>query len=448
MKIVLYTTNSEFPDNTIYNKEYPARDKIWDEIAEKYNEHEIIFVTKFPSSFVFLDSDKGEFINLPKKVKFEVLPPIASNEEFADKIYNLKPDVAIDISVHSFNNDWGTLANSIVGDILRKKGIKVASNSIDTALTFFNKWYTHVSLKEKGFNVPNAVYINYNLLNTDKELPEITAVNQYKEYVFYNIKNLKFPIVIKSITGTTSVGVYVAKTFEDACNYLNSNTGKSDFIAEEFITGTEYGIEIRGIDGNYEVTFPYLLSSGDDGVTHPLSNIKLGPVTNEKKFDLIGLQKEMLRLANEYKICVNAQVDLIYDGQKFYILEINLRYSGLTPIICLAKGIYQFETYIDYALQFAGEKTEQNNQEEKYSIHFKLNNPKHEQIEELAKINHVKNINVVESPAICYYCMIFGGFNTIFELLEETKKLQEKFSDIIDYSIIEVIEKNIDNFIQ
>ena len=447
MRIVLYTTNSEFPDNTTCNKEYPDRSKIWDEIAEKYKEHEIIVVTKFPASYVFLDSNKGKFVNLPQKVKFEVLPPKANNQEFADKIYDLKPDVVVDISVHSFNNDWGTLANSIVGDILRKKGIKVASNSINTALTFFDKWHTHVSLKEKGFNVPNAVYINYNLLNTDKELPEVTAVNQYKEYVFYEIKSLKFPIIIKSITGTISAGVYIAKTYEDACDFLNSNTSKSDFIAEEFIEGTEYGIEIRGIDGNYEVNFPYLLSSGNDGVTHPLSNIKLGPVTNEKKFDLTGLKKEMLRLANEYKICVNAQIDLIYDGQEFYILEINLRYSGLTPIICFSKDIYQFETYIDYAIQFAGKKTEQKNQKEKYSIHFKLKNPKHEQIEELARINHVKNILVVESPEICYYCVIFGGFDTIFELLEEIKILQKNFSDIIDYSIIEMIKKNMDDFI-
>ena len=446
MRIVLYTTNSEFPDITTYNIEYPDRGKIWDDIATKYKEHEIIVVTKVPSSYIFLDSDKGKFINLPKKVKFEVLPPKASNEEFAEKIYDLKPDVVIDISLHSFNNDWGTLGNSIVGDILRKKGIKIASNSINSALIFFDKWLTHVSLKEKGFNVPNAIYINYNLLNTDKESPELTAVNQYKEYIFYKLKSLKFPIIIKNVAGTSSFGVYLAKTFEDACNYLNSNTSKSDFIAEEFIKGKEYGIEIRGVNGNYEVTMPYLLSSENDGVTHPLSNIKLGPVTNEKKYDLTSLKKEMLRLAKEYKICVNAQVDLIYDGQDFYIIEVNLRYSGLTPIICFAKNICQFEMYIDYAIKFAGNNTESENQKEKYSIHFKLKNPKREQIEELSKINHVKNLLIVESPEICYYCIILSGFDTIFELLEETKKIQEKFPDIIDYSVIEIIKENIDDF--
>lgn len=148
----------------------------------------------------------------------------------------------MDISLHSFNNDWGTLANSIVGDILRERGIKVASNSVNTALTFFNKWYTHTSLKEKGFNVPNAIYINYNLLNTDKETPDWTAVNQYKEYVFHEIKKLKFPIIIKSVTGTNSAGICIAKTLEDVDNFLNSNSAKTDFIAEEFIKGREYGV--------------------------------------------------------------------------------------------------------------------------------------------------------------------------------------------------------------
>ena len=133
MKIVLYSTNSEFPDETIYNKEYPNRSKIWDDIANKYLEHEIIVVTKFPASYEFLDSAKGKFVNYPEKVKFEILPAKINNEEFADKICTLKPDVAIDISLHSFNNDWGTLANSIIGDILKSRGVKVASNSINTA---------------------------------------------------------------------------------------------------------------------------------------------------------------------------------------------------------------------------------------------------------------------------------------------------------------------------
>ena len=443
MKIVIYTTNSEIPNESTYNKEYPERSKIWDYIAEKYEKHEIVVVTKFPASYVFLDTDQGKFINLPKRVKFEILLPKASNEEFADKIYSLNPDVVIDVSLHTFNHDWGSLANSIVGDMLRKKGVKVVSNSINTALTFFNKWNTYISLKEKGFNVPNAVYVNYNLLNTDKEIPGLTAVNQYKEYVFYEIKKLKFPIIIKSVTGTNSVGMCIAKTFEEASDFLNSSSSKSDFIAEEYIKGREYGIEIRGIDGHYDVTSPFLLISGNDGVTHPLSNIKLGPVTNEKSYDLIELKNEMLRLANEYKTCINAQVDLIYDGKKFYILEINLRCSGLTPLTCCASQIKQFETYIDYALKYLGEKTEPNNQKEKYSIHFKLKNPKREELEEIANTNHIDNLMVIESPDFNYYSVVFGGFDTIFELLEKTKLLQEKYKDLIDYSIIESIEKNI-----
>ena len=446
MKVVLYSTNSEFPDGTAYNKEYPDRSKIWDDIAKKYEEHEIMVVTKFPASYEFLDLAKGKFVNFPKKVKFEILSVETNNEEFADKICSLKPDIAIDISLHSFNNDWGTLANSIIGDILKNRGVKVASNSIKTALTFFNKWNTHTILKEKGFNVPNAIYINYNLLNTDKELPELTAVNQYKEYIFHEIKKLKFPIIIKSITGTNSSGIFIAKTFEDICNFLNSDIAKTDYIAEEFINGKEYGVEIRGIDGNYYVTPPFLLSSGKDGVTHPLSNIKLGPVTNAKNHDLIELKKEMLRFANEFKTCVNAQLDLIYDGKKYYILDVNLRCSGMTPLTCSSNGVEQLENYVEYALQYAGEKIEQKNQEEKYSINFKLNNLKTERIEELARINHIDNIVVIKSSEFSYYSVVFGGFNTIFELLEETKKLQEKFSDIIDYSIIESIEKNIDDF--
>ncbi len=35
MKIVIYSANSSFSDKTIYDKEYPSRSEIWDEIAKK-----------------------------------------------------------------------------------------------------------------------------------------------------------------------------------------------------------------------------------------------------------------------------------------------------------------------------------------------------------------------------------------------------------------------------
>ena len=155
----------------------------------------------------------------------------------------------------------------------------------------------------------------------------------------------------------------------------------------------------------------------------------------------------MLRLAKEFKICGHAQVDLIYDGEEFYIIEVNLRWSGMTRITCSAKGINQFEMYLDCALQYAGEKIEKKNNKEKYCIEIKLNNPKWEQIEELAKNKNISDIIVIESSKFCFYCVVFGGFDTVFELLEETKALQRNFSDIIDYSSIKNIEENIDEFI-
>ena len=447
MKIVLYSSYSLFPDETMYTKEYPDRAQMWDNIAKKYKEHKIIIVTKIPASYIYLDSNGKKFEKFPKNVEFKLLPSEANTEEMADTIYALQPDIAIDISLHSFGCDWEILANSVVGEILKEKGVTVASNTVNSALTFFNKWETYTALKKKGFNVANGIYINNNLLNADKDMTEVIAVNQYREYIFHEIKKLKFPIVIKCITGTNSSGIYIAKTLEEARNYLVSNNLNSDFIAEEFIKGKSYGVEIRGIDGNYDITSPFLLNS-EEGVTQPLDNIRIGPVTNESKYNLTKLHNEMLRLAKEFEICGHAQVDLIYDGKEFYIIEVNLRWSGMTRLTCVSKQINEFEMYLDCALQHVGEKIEKKDDKEKYSIEIKLNNPKKEQIEELAGIKNINDILVIESSQFCFYCVIFGGFDTIYELLEETKTLQKRFSNIIDYSIIENIEKNIEDFMR
>jgi len=445
MKIVLYSAYSEFPNESMYTKEYPDRVEMWEKIGEKYKEHEIIIVTKIPASYIYLDFNGKNFDKFPRNVKFEILPAKANTEEMADFIYSLSPDIAVDVSLHSFNYDWEILANSVVAEILKEKGVNVVSNTVNTALTFFNKWKTYTALKEKGFNVANAIYVNNNLLNADKDMSDTIAINQYKEYVFHEIKKLKLPIVIKCITGTNSSGIYIAKTIEEAQNYLISNNLKSDFIVEEFIKGKSYGVEIRGIDGNYDITSPFLLGS-EEGLTQPLTNVRIGPVTNENKFNFAELKQEMLRLANEFKIFGHAQVDLIYDGEKFYIIEINLRWSGMTRLTCVSKGINEFEMYIDCALQHQGEKIEKKIGKEKYSIEIKLNNPKKEQIEELVNVKNVNDLFVIESSQLCFYCVIFGGFDTIYELLEETKILQKRFSNIIDDSIIKNIENNINDF--
>ena len=96
---------------------------------------------------------------------------------------------------------------------------------------------------------------------------------------------------------------------------------------------------------------PFSLSVNQYGITSPKLCRKEGPLTDQsdQSYKLDQLYSELTRLAEFLKLQGPAQVDLVWGGGKWYIIEINPRLSGMTTTYAAAAGMNLYE-YIYTAL--------------------------------------------------------------------------------------------------
>ncbi|MDC9779036.1 ATP-grasp domain-containing protein [Proteus mirabilis] len=180
---------------------------------------------------------------------------------------------------------------------------------------------------------------------------------------------LKYPIIIKPRWGMGSIGIYKADNLEELdvlyrkvkndilSSYLiyeSSIDFSHSILIQEYIAGSEYGIEIiNDLDSNYITTFckkKIAMRSGETDQAITIDNIELkelGKVISNKIKHLSILDTDCLKKDNE-----------------FYVLEMNARFGGQYPFSHLA-GANIPKQIIEW---YQGKCTSNNNITIKYGV--------------------------------------------------------------------------------
>ena len=334
MKILFYNSNTNNTDvaNFCYSF-FPSAKTDFENLAEKYPEHEFFVVAQKPGVFL-LDLENGELVSKAEKVQYHLLEKETSPKDFANFIQKLKPDLAISTSYWLSPFDWLSLQDSLIAEYLSENNVKVLCNSLENQEMCFNKWETQLALEAKGFTVPKSIYLSHDLFWTERSNKSIIH-NPYKELIFSKLKKMTFPVVIKSLTGFSSYGMDVAKTFSEALHFLTQKSGNEDKIIQEYKEGLHFGLEIYGSKDCFEIKPPFKFSLNKYGITSPKQSTKIGPFNWEKseyqeKIKLSTLKNDMERLWKTFGFSGSIQVDLVFSEEKWYIIEINPRLSGMT----------------------------------------------------------------------------------------------------------------------
>ena len=331
MRIVLYSTNSnKFDDKTFIISVLPQNAKNFINFISLHPEHEFFCITQKPG--MFMPEEKSELKNVI------YLPQSIDINSFTDQIINLKPDLAIAMTFWIEPYDWLTVSDSIVAQKLNQKNIRTICHSLECGLVCFDKWRTHNELKRLGFNVPKAVFCDHDLYFCAGSNKEVLT-NVYKESVYNQVEKLTLPVIIKDTTGLSSYGMTVAHTYGEVTGYLNSKRNNSNRLIEEFINGRQFGLEVYGVPGFYQVLPPFEFSVNQYGITSPKQSSKSGP------FELsVDLQEMILKLAEGLGLCGAAQIDLVLDEKdNWHIIEINPRLSGMSFTYASACGLSVYE---------------------------------------------------------------------------------------------------------
>lgn len=402
-------------------KMFPPCFEQWHNLKSKFPEYEFTVVMQKPGMFLYSESEQ-----MPDGIRFVFAGQENSDcKSIAGLIIAERPEIAVAVTYWSQPFDWMSLKDSMIADELRAAGIKTVCHSALTSEICFDKFKTHMFLKEHGFSAAPFVYVHHEQFYAERSKITV-AENVYKEYVFSEIKKLKFPVVIKDTTGLSSFGMDVASTFDEAKHILLSKKNNGDRIVEEFLEGLSFGVEIYGSDGNYTVMPPLINSVNQFGLTSPKQNVKLGIVQNPA-FDIAGLQKEMERLARLLSFSGIAQVDLLYSGKKWYIIEINSRMSGMTQTMAASMNLSLYELILFSAgiLKWNGD----------FSFVMNLKFPVLEEplLKKMSELDFVYAVNQIENNGAKqlreagYAEVIFGQTKTLSETMAELERLNELF---------------------
>ena len=418
MKILFYSSNSNYFDyNTFKIYSYPTCKMDFEKLQNDFPQHEFFVVAELPAMFL-IDLENNGTVEKSKYVKYFIYNSEEKIcvEDFSKKIIEYNPDVAIPISFWVNPFDWLSIKDSMIADCLQTNGIKTFCNSTLTSQICFDKNSTYQKMQElisnnkiENLKIPKSVYVHHELFWAERNRNELKE-NVYKEFIFTQIKNLNYPVIIKDTFGVSSYGMEVATNYNQVISFLNSKRNNSDRIIQEYIDGFHFGTEIFSTsdfsnstennfsEKNHFVLSPFIFSTNKYGITSPKQSVKLGPI-NDEKFFISKLKKSLLQLATEFNFSGITQVDLILKNDQWYLIEINPRVSGMSKTYSITLEKNLLEIFIELFLFDKSDKNifEQIFEKNNFAINFKIPLLEKNQFDELSKNPNVKYLNQMEN---------------------------------------------------
>ncbi len=437
MNILFYSTNSNIYDGqSLCVSTNPSCALQLTELAKKNPEHDFIVATQLPGMFL-LDVKENEIESKADSIRYEIIKD-DDEEKIADFLSSLHPDIAVAATFYVAPFDWLTIKDAIVAEKLRERGVKTICHSTQTALNCFDKVKTHAFLEKFNFNTAKSVHVHHALFVNAGNRREIKS-NIYRTAVLNEIAKLSYPVIIKDTVGLSSYGADVVNTFEEAKNILFSRKTSSDRIVEELISGEQFGTEIHsGLssennDFEHEILSPFIFSVNRYGITSPKQSVKIGPVNNPE-FKIGELRAELLRLSKIMKFEGITQVDLVYSDkkQKWYIIEINPRLSGMSQTYAAMEHSSIFEILLSLALGKDCKNPCGQKSDGELFLNIKYPLLDKETLEKIKALPFVDYVSQTENKAARQirekgYCEVILRGNNKKELEKNLSELKEKF---------------------
>ena len=464
MKILFYSSNSNYFDyNTFKIFSYPTCKMDFEKLQNDFPQHEFFVVSELPAMFL-IDIENNGTVEKSSNVKYFIFnsEEKISVKDFSKKIIEFNPDVAIPISFWVNPFDWLSIKDSLIAECLQTNGIKTFCNSSLTSQICFDKNSTYQKMQElisnnkiENLKTPKSVYVHHELFWAERNRNELKE-NVYKEFIFSQIENLNYPVIIKDTFGVSSYGMEVATSYNQVVSFLNSKRNNSDRIIQEYIDGLHFGTEIfstsdfsNSTENNYSqkkhfVLSPFVFSTNKYGITSPKQSVKLGPI-NDEKFFISKLKKSLVQLANEFNFSGITQVDLILKKDQWYLIEINPRVSGMSKTYSVTLEKTLLEIFMNL---FFFDKSDKNNfelnfEKNNFAINFKIPLLEKNKFDELSKNPNVKYLNQMENLIAKQerekgFCQVVLNSNNSFEELKNIfNDFINKNENIIDKDLLQ-----------
>ena len=284
--------------------------------------------------FVLSDFSKKNFNKNNKNFKQVCFVSGENNKIFVRSFMGLKEYMESEFAIFACHGASGE--NGKLVSIFESINIFSSAGNFDALALCMNKFIFKQVMK--GLKIPTVQGFKV----TENEL------SRDYEKILNKAKKLKFPVVIKSNTGGSSIGLFVSNNEQDFMDDLTSAFEfDSEVIIEKFIDNTrEFNVAVLGCYEKYEVSavdepiktheilsFADKYLSGAKSKSNKFTPTKSNSMASQlRNFPACISEELKLKLQNyAEKIFVNlglsgvVRIDFLYDEQndKVYVCEVN-----------------------------------------------------------------------------------------------------------------------------
>ncbi len=206
---------------------------------------------------------------------------------------------------------------------IKEKSIRVIIPTIDSELEFYSKIKNEVKQK---FNciVLISDYDVVSIFRNKLKSHNFFIANGFKSpFLFSKSEVMNFPVFVKPIDGSSSIGAFKVDNLSELTYLLTKNP---NLMIQEFIEGIEYSVDV----------FNYIDTTNVSIVIRERIQVRSGEISKGRIVKDEMIQKTIYKLISLVKFIGNVTIQLIKRNNELFLIEINPRFGGGTPISIMA----------------------------------------------------------------------------------------------------------------
>ncbi|RCW16689.1 hypothetical protein CAC02_07070 [Streptococcus gallolyticus] len=264
----------------------------------------------------------------------------ASVDKLVLEIVKWSPDYVISISIPDNNS----FRDSVLKEKLKKYGIPMLIHPIDSMFILCNKWNTSLWLKSQGFYVPKSIQVSYEKIANNIGVD----YSEYLNAIYCSLSQMHGPFVVKPLWDSMSCGVQIFDDCSQVVEYIKKYC-KQDLIIEQHVDGELFSIEVLADENNILVQPLIKKVLLDKKDLMPFNHLRYGNYRLEDNL-YFNLKSNLLRIVKKLRLNGNVEFEMIRKDNKFHIIEINPRVSGVTNLSTAISGINTYSWLLLAAL--------------------------------------------------------------------------------------------------
>lgn len=259
---------------------------------------------------------------------WEKLPEDARPDEIAERILAWGADGVVSLA---FPDEAG-LRDALVKEKLAAHGIPAVTNGPEPSRLLADKWETKKILADYGLDTPRGMLVDGTLLkNGGADVPV------YADIIRWKAEEIGFPLLTKAVWGSSGNGIRFIPDRAALEEYL-ATPDEGNYVMEQCITGELCTVELVGADGEYAVQ-PLCFTGPTGGKpTFAFWELRSSAPRPADDAAFVPVAEKLKRLCAGLGITGVINLDIIYSGGTYWVLEINPRVSGATALGVAASG--------------------------------------------------------------------------------------------------------------